>query len=625
MNAHFSHSVLSLLALCLAGLGATGTAAQAQMPPRDELGRSVKMRILVDKVMQKHNGWAAEEWMVAEAAGAGFNVYSPRTGFDRSDEVRRVAQWCANHGIYYIPWMRGSLSAPDGPEANGQRLVWASGNEQPLWSPNSDAFWDWTTEYVVQYAKLAAEMPNSLGVFLDYENYARGKEGNLYSLSYDDIILGKFATANGMDIPQLALDERAGWLREQGLADAFESFQVAHWRERARTLRDAVDAHAPGFQFCIYPAPGTPFMVEALYPEWATAKAPLILADASTYGRPSGFMGIGEALAANRRKLEERKQVPREAGIQHIYLGGIDPVVQGATPEFCGRNAAAIAGVTDGYWVFYEGPGYTEGHPEYFRWFKKANESMTAGRYTLAGESTAEALPPVFAEATEVFELALPESPGGAVASPTVMLRRENLAVLALRAGSEAEITLRHHRVGNYTDNLHYIAVGPGGDRPVKGEVPFEQTAKVRLEPEKDGIWLLGLSAGGCAYSIVSANVPVGLYAGTGLQLFRGAGSLFFHAPEDATACTIETKGSGGETARVNIYAPDGALAATGQTTRSSQKAAIPFTPGAAAGKVWRIEVTRADEGALEDNALKLLGPLPPVVSLDAARVFRRP
>lgn len=622
MKTHIPRTMPILLPICLAAIVLAGSAARAQGTPRDELGRSVKMRIVVDKVMQKHTGWEAEEWMVEEAAGAGFNVYSPRVGHEKLDEVRRVAQWCADHGIYYIPWMRGSLAAPDGPEADGKRLVWASGNEQPLYSPNSDAFWDWTRKYVVEYAKLTADLPNCLGVFLDYENYARGKEGNLYSLSYDDIILDKFAGAHALDIPELALDQRAGWLEEQDLADEFEAYQVAHWRERARALRQVVDAHAPEFQFCIYPAPGTPFMVEALYPEWATKDAPLILADASTYGRPSGFMGIREALEVNREKLERRKQVPVKAGIPHIYLGGIDPVVQGATPEFCGHNAAAIAGVTDGYWIFYEGPEYTTDHPEYFRWFEKANAAMARGEYTLARESTSEALPPIFSGAAGVFALVPPEVPGETEEFPTVMLRRENLAVLALRAGHQAEVTLRHHRVGNYTANLHYIAAGPAMRKSITGEVPFEETAKLKLTPEEDGIWLLGMSAGGCAYSIVRANVPVGLYARDGLGLFRGAEALYFHVPEDAGECAVEAKASGGETSRVNVYAPDGALAATGQTARGKRTAKSTFRAGDAARQTWRIEVTRADEGTLEDNALRLLEPLPPVVALDKRHVF---
>ena len=188
-----------------------------EAPPRDQLGREVKLRIVVDKVMQPEAAWKTEEWMIEESARAGFNVYSPRIGFDDLSAVRQVTAWCEQHGIYHMPWMRGSLTAPNGPEAEGKRLVWDNGLEQPLWSPNADEFWDWTEKYIVEYAKMSAENRHLMGVFLDYENYAPGRTGNLYSLSYDDVILRKFAGARGLDLPELDGAARKPWLDEQGL------------------------------------------------------------------------------------------------------------------------------------------------------------------------------------------------------------------------------------------------------------------------------------------------------------------------------------------------------------------------------------------------------------------------
>ena len=92
----------------------------ADAPPREELGRSVKLTILVDKVMQPTRKWTTEEWMIKEAADAGFNVFSPRRGNDNLDEVRDVTEWCEKYGIYHMPWMRGSLSVPKGAKADGK-------------------------------------------------------------------------------------------------------------------------------------------------------------------------------------------------------------------------------------------------------------------------------------------------------------------------------------------------------------------------------------------------------------------------------------------------------------------------------------------------------------------------
>jgi hypothetical protein len=316
----------------------------AERVPRSELGRAVKMTILV----------------VKEAAEAGFNVWSPRLGHDDLAEVLLVNEWCAKYDMYHMPWMRGTLTAPEGEAADGRRVVWASGSEQPLWSPNSDEFWAWTTKYIVDYA------PGTRG-------------GNLYYLSYDDGIMGAFAAAQGIELPEMGFARREPWLKAEGLDEAFEQFQIAHWRDRCRTLREAVDEYAPEFQFCIYPAPGTPFMTEATYREWATERAPLILADACIYGRPGLWAGHAEALETNYDKLARNMEwALAQPGGPYMYAGGLDPVVTGADPEFCGRNAVMSSELTDGYWIFYEGPKYDGTHWDYFDWFTRANAAIAA-------------------------------------------------------------------------------------------------------------------------------------------------------------------------------------------------------------------------------------------------------
>ena len=284
-----------------------------------------------------------------------------------------------------------------------------------------------------------------MGVFLDYEDYAPGgKEGNLYDLSYDDAILEKFAESKGVSLPSLDFSKRKAWLEEQGLDEAFAEFQVEHWRQRCRRLRQAVDEIEPTFQFCIYPAPGTPLMVKAIYPEWATDKAPLILADASTYGRPSRFLPEQEALRGNREKLIEGRRVPEEAGIPFLYAGGIDPVVHGADPEFSGKNAVTISEVTDGYWIFYEGPSYTKpDHADYWKWFTWANKAIAEGRFEAQHEprQTPEGWTlALFEHMGDRARLAAPEVSGEATEYPVVRLRGENLLLLACKAGERLKL-----------------------------------------------------------------------------------------------------------------------------------------------------------------------------------------
>lgn len=593
----------------------------------DDLGQNVKFRILVDKVMQPEEGWVTKEWMVKEAAEAGFNVYSPRHGYNRLEEVRRVARWCGKYGIFHMVWMRGSLSAPEGKEAEGKRVVWSIGAEQPLWSPNSDELWDWMTRYIVEYAKISTEIPSLMGVFLDYENYAPGRrEGNLYSLSYDDVIMRKFAEAKGVDLPKLPLDRRKGWLEEKGLHDDFERFQIEHWRERCRALRRAVDEYNPKFRFCVYPAPGTPFMLEAIYPEWATDEAPLILADACTYGRP-GLIPEAEALKGNRERLLQRMEIPKKAGINFIYVGGIDPVVRGADPEFCGKNAVMISQITGGYWVFYEGPKYKVDHPDYFKWFSWANRAIVEGRFDAWHEprQTPEHLisQGIFTQAVEtVKRLKPPEVTGRMVKFPKIELRGENLLLIAAEAGHPVEITLENHPVARYRSSLFWEVRDASLKTVASGMIPHGGNGLARFTPGTDGIYLLGATSGGCAYSVISSNVPVGLYAGKKLSFIHGVERLYFRVPEGIRRFAISIRGSGGETVRLNVYDPSGSKVATCQTTLKRERAEIKVDAGDRAGKVWSLQLTKADEGVLEDHSIRLDLKLPPVLSLTPEHVF---
>ncbi len=346
----------------------------AHSADRAALGKTEKLRILVDKVLMASNKWVMTEDHVAEIAEAGFNVVSPRLGNDNMDEVRRIADLAADNGIFHMTWMRGTMIA------KGEcRMVWSDGTEQELASPNSDELWDWMTSLILDYARISVEHPALIGVFLDYENYSPESRGNCYDLSFDDKIMGEFAEAIGQQLPELPFAERSRWLRENDLLGAFSDFQIKQWRERCRTLREAVDAINPTFQFCVYPAPGTLLMTEAAFLEWGTQAAPVIWADPSIYGRPAGLVPHKEALETNRDILLSNMKVARSKGVPFMYAGGLDPVVRGADPEFSGRNAAMSSCVTDGYWIFYEGPTYETTHPEYFRWFGRANRQIVRG------------------------------------------------------------------------------------------------------------------------------------------------------------------------------------------------------------------------------------------------------
>ena len=613
------------LLVMLAAFVLAANAFAAQPVKREDLGRSVKLTILVDKVMLPTEKWVCKEWIVKEAAAAGFNVFSPRSGYDRLDEVKLVAKWCEKYGIYHMPWMRGTLAVPKDAQADGKRLVWASGNEQPLWSPNSDEFWEWTHRYIVEYAKISATHKGLMGVFLDYENYAPGKQGNCYALSYDDIIMGKFAQAKGVELPKLELKARKKWLEDQGLHEEFDKFQVNHWRERARTLRQAVDAYNPMFQFCVYPAPGTRFMIEGTYAEWSTPAAPIILADPWTYGRPSRFLPEADSLESNKKTLLRGIETAKKEGVPFIYSGGIDPCVRGADAEFSGKNAVMISDVTDGYWIFYEGPKFDKDHKDYWKWFTWANKNIAAGNLAAWHEprTTPEDWSIVMLDSAKGQDrLTPPAVTGEVVKFPVVKMRRENMILVAAKAGLKAEIVLQNHPLAHYESLLVWDLRDSKMAKLASAKIAHGKSGTISFTPEVDGMYIIGASAGSCGFSVVSANVPVALYAADRLQLLGGAKRLYFKVPGDVKEFTLKIKGSGGETVRVNVFDPEGKQAATAQTTLAKQKVKFQVAAGAHAGGTWALEVTKADEGALEDNSVTLDPKLLPVLSLTPEQVF---
>jgi hypothetical protein len=615
----------SLLAVLILFPISQGTWA-AEKIRREDLGRSVKLTILVDKVLQPEEKWVTKEWMVRATAEAGFNVLSPRAGYERMDEVRQVAAWCEKYGIYYMPWMRGSLAVSKGDKADGKRIVWANGTEQEVWSPNAEEFWDWTNRYILEYARISVENEHLMGVFLDYENYAKGKQGNLYPLSYDNIILQKFAAAQKTQLPALEPARRKAWLDEQGLHEKFSAFQIDYWRAKCRALRKAVDAVNPKFQFCIYPAPGTLFMVEATYPEWSTAQAPLILADANTYGRPGRLITEQDALVKNQQKLERNREIPKQAGIPFIYTGGIDPVVRGADPEFSGKNAVAISEKTDGYWIFYEGPHYREqDHADYWKWFTWANRAIAKKDFAVQhhARETPENWSLTRRATTDLAKIVAPPLPEKPVALPEARLRGENVLFLGCKAGKAVELGVKVTPVGSDRSPLVWEARDAAMANVGASQVESKQTGVIRFVPQRDGIHTVILVAGRSLYRLTTTNVPVGIFAADRLGIMGGVKSLYFHVPAGTRQFAIQASGSGGETVRVKIVDPDGKMAATGQTSPDVAKVSIPAIVGSQGGKTWSLETGRADQGTLEDYTLSLQPPLPGVVSLVPEQAFQ--
>ncbi len=370
-------ALVTLFMLFTAGAGAQETweTRRAKLGSKEE-----PYRILVDKVLMASNEWVMTPEHVAEIKAAGFNVVVPRTGADENERVERVARMAMEQGLFYMPWIRGTRVETGDPKLRATDELGRTGS---LASPNADALWDYWRDRILFYARLSREVPSVLGVFLDFENYDRVKIGGgmCYTLSYDEPILRQFAQARGLSLPDPLPANRAEWLEKQGQTKAFEEFQVGRWRERARKLRQEVDALNPRFQFVVYPATHSLFIREVVWREWHTKQAPLIMAEVDTYWRHE--YDLADALERLRQIMIKAREALDQVDPAIRYMAGLDPIVSGANPEFEGKSAVLGAEFGHGYWVFYEGPDYHKDHPEYFRWFKRANDHIARRDYSL--------------------------------------------------------------------------------------------------------------------------------------------------------------------------------------------------------------------------------------------------
>ncbi len=353
-----------------------------------------KIRILIDKVYSRNKDKLIYEEDFADIKKAGFNVVGFKWHAFDLDIVSTYAKHAQKNGLYLMPFMRGIKKAEEG----GTRLISERGLVCGVESPHSDILWKYLNKRVLDYAKLSQKHPNIIGVLLDFELYIKPKPTNAYPLSYDEKILKEFGDSRKIIIPALEPAERRNWLEKKNLLKEFEIFQENSFKNRCRKLRKAVDEINPYFQFIVYQAE---YLINKIaLPEWSTSKAPVIIADAGSYGKVSELISQAENLKANQNRLLDHIAGFRASNLSQsfkfLYVGGIDPILftrlkqpllREAGPEFSGKNAVAISEVTDGYWVFFEGPRrYTQEHKEYMKWFSFANEDIKKGRFGLHRE-----------------------------------------------------------------------------------------------------------------------------------------------------------------------------------------------------------------------------------------------
>mgnify|MGYP001407909123 CR=1 FL=1 len=591
--------------------GSIGLGQENEVPSCRQLGRTEKFRVLVDKVLMQQgpqSEWRMKDEFIREIRDAGFNVVVPRHGAEDLGRVRDVAQRAKKQGICYMPWLRGTLHAYY-KNSDNKRMVWKSGLETRMYSPNADDFWQWWTPLIVDYAKISAQENSLIGVFLDFEDYFDG-EGTAYDLSYDDIIFREFIAAQKLKQIAVAPKDRHAWLVEQGMHEKFSEFQIGRWQTKCRELRTAIDAVNPHFQFFVYPTPvESLFIRKAVAQELATKQAPMVIADWRTYGRPPGAMTSEEGLMSNRLYLETKLRANRELNIPHtMYISGIDPELKHTDPEFCGRSAVMISEKVDGYFVFYEGVKYETTHKDYFRWFARGNRAIVDGEFSFWKEKR---------EAPEPFgtkELTHPKEIQQVLSEPITvrtfsdklataevirryLLRDDQHIVIQSNTKKNIQIGLSN-RNRKLTKVLTYAVYDSEGMHITRGSLVDE--TEIRFSAIAGETYHLFLTGSG----FFTLDMPDVAYAVDGRKQIHFLGyatPLYFHVPAEVRSFTLTMRSAGPvETAVAKLLDPQNGPVATFRTVeRQVDKQTIDCPDNS--GGHWKLVVTKADKGILGD------------------------
>jgi len=568
------------------------------------LGVSDPYRILVDKVLMKSTGWVMQPAHVAEIRAAGFNVVVPRIGANDNERVRRAAQMAADEGLFYMPWIRGTRATKGAPE---QRATASNGRYGNLASPNSDELWQYWRDRILFYARLSKEIPSVMGVFLDFENYDKVKIGGgmCYTLSYDAPILRKFAAAQDLVLPDPLPKDRLAWLRQQDASATFRAYQIGYWRGRCRILRQEIDAINPLFQFVVYPAGHSLFIREAVWREWHTPQAPLIMAEVDTYWRHETRLDRALLKAADilRKRRAELDKV--DANIR--YMAGLDPVVAGANAEFEGKSAVLGAELTHGYWVFYEGPDYEgDEHRDCFAWFKRANDAILKRDFSLWRQPAETPNPLIedLAKAARKFagEHLVPfnTDPLPADEFDRVFLHRPRAYYqVLLQAGQRLQgrlVALQHAHI---TSGSIAVVVTPSGKTLGSAIAEIGTPAAIDLEAPEDGVYGIAINSGRGKGRLYLRNRYVCI-AGSRVMLVSDQPSAFLTSKAGVASLEFSViTYVPGEHVQVTVRAPDGTVVLDRNTRDECPlKVSSPVQDDRGA---WRLDLTKAVEDIYVD------------------------
>ncbi|MCK5804877.1 MAG: hypothetical protein KAI66_18715 [Lentisphaeria bacterium] len=553
----------------------------------------------------------------------GFNTVILKCGTEKAEPWLKAAK---KYGLHAFPAFNFNVRA----DKHGFRpAVLDTGVVEAYACPLDTRFWgEYLGESLLERARLARRPDLELsGLWIDFELYSTRTSNRYYTRAcYCDSCFSSFCEHRTLTVPaELTAAQRHPWLRERDLVEDYQRFLGVGMEALARALRDKVHAVAPDFLLGFYPSPHN-WSLEAVARGLSSKRVPIIIWATQTYS------GGGA-----KRVPDDWRDTFQAQGINARYCSGL--LLRCYTARNLAANLYQTTRKSDGYWLFttytlnipperqkgdyYLGAGTAD---EYWREIGRGNAEID--RWLAEGDAFRSALKlvaePVVLRALRQPELRrrlaglkAPPALKETVDLPLVKLRGHNVLILGVEQGKPVRIPLGLTPINTDRGPIRWQAFDlegrPLGDATGK----LGEGVEIAFTPARTGIVIVQASARGACWFPLSTNVPLGLYAAKSLHLMSGAEALWVGGATGQGGGTITVKGgSGRETVRAQLFAHNGTKVADVQTDATNQPASLVVPARTANSAVFRLCLSKADIGILEDYMVTVNTPLPAALAL---------
>ncbi|WP_432798744.1 hypothetical protein [Poriferisphaera sp. WC338] len=499
-----------------------------------------KHLVLFDKILHPFTNSFITERAIRSAAEAKFNTYCLVThesikGDTRLQLIKQTALFCEKYNLSCLPAERLSFRANTLDRRNGKWITWKNGTAEPILSPNTNDFWEHLERKILPIVSLSTTNKSIIGVFVDFENYffKNKKPGNYYPVSYDPYSLRAFQKEKQLPIEEIPYGKTSSWLIENDFDNAFISWQKRLWVQKSVVFRKKIDRINPKFRFFIYPG-RTPFLTEAVYNNWGTEQAPIVLAYAGVQSRKTKYMTWPESIEYSIKNLREAEDKARLHNMCGQFISGLYTSNQSWSEEGLSRIAQVIANQTDGYWFFYQRfKNSPYQHKTLWNAFTKANQEIHAGN-TAYRDAPFKNLDRWAADTLNQFrnfkaqDAPIKELDNRYRDYSNTTLINANIFAIKAKKNDVVRITISGKHKGSSPYYLDYQIINHTNTIPLESKTVNTQSHNILFTVPEDGLYWLCLNSYYKQYTISESNTPLALLAIGESSAFHGPISLYY-------------------------------------------------------------------------------------------------